>query len=280
LEISSSKLSFRLSLVDIDALKPHEEVIETSVDLLSREIQKEGLVRDPLLVDQEDNVILDGMHRFSSLKTLKCRFAPTCLLDYDNPQIKVGSWSRLFTVDNPAAFATKLLSEAGLDFSTSRTSLKKTSYNPHTIIMTADGTEYFLSEKLDLLEQTQTAVRLEKTLTSRGHAVDYQSEMTATEHLRTGPTNFIICLPIFTRQQIRECGLQNRLLPHKATRHVIPSRPLRVDVPLELLKRSSLTVEEANRELGELLATRRVERKPPGSVVDGRRYQEELLLFS
>ena len=269
-----------MSLVDIDALKPHEEVIETSVRLLSREMQKEGLVRDPLVIDQEDNVILDGMHRFSSLKALKCRYAPSCLIDYDSPQIKVGSWFRLFAVDDPAGLATKLLSEAGLDFSTTRTSPRKAIYNPHTIILTADGAEYSLPEKLDLLEQTRTAVSLEKILTSEGHAVDYQSEIAAAEHLRTGPTNFIICLPIFTKQQIRECGLQNRLLPHKVTRHVIPSRPLRIDVPLSLLKRSSVPVEETNRELGELLAAKHVERKAPGSVVDGRRYQEELLVFS
>lgn len=269
-----------MSLVDIDALKPHEEVIETSVRSLSKEMQEEGLVRDPLVVDQEENVILDGMHRLSSLKALKCKFAPCCLLDYDSPQVKVGSWFRLFAVDDPSAIAAKLLSEARLDFSTTKTSPEKTTYNPHTIILTADGFEYLLSEKLDVLEQTRTAVRLEKILTSKGHAVDYQSEITATEHLRTGPTNFIICLPIFTKQQIRECGLQNRLLPHKVTRHVIPSRPLRIDVPLGLLKRSSATLEGANRELGELLAARHVDRKAPGSVVDGRRYQEELLVFS
>jgi hypothetical protein len=280
LEISSSNLSFRLSLVDIEVLKPHEEVIEASVRGLSQAMRAEGFVRDPLIVDQEDNIILDGMHRFSSLKALKCRFAPCCLLNYDSPKIKIGSWFRLFMVNNPASLAEKLLSEAKLDFSTKETSLEKMSYDPHTIILTGKGTEYSLPETLDLLEQTRTAVRLEKTMTAKGHRVDYLSEIVAMEHLRSGSANFIISLPIFTKQQIREFGLQERLLPHKATRHVIPSRPLGIDVPLELLMRPSISVEEANRELGELLSTRHVERKAPGSIVDGRRYQEELLVFS
>jgi len=269
-----------LSLVDIDALKPHEEVIEASVRALSNDMQTEGLVRDPLIVDQEDDVILDGMHRFNSLKALKCRFAPCCLLNYDSPQIKIGSWFRVYVVNDPTGLADKLLSGTGLKFSTHEATVGKMSYNPHTILLTGNGVEYSLPESLDLLEQTRTAVRLEKTMTAKGHNVDYLSEIVAMEHLKSGSGNFVICLPIFTKQQIREFGLQNRLLPYKVTRHVIPSRPMRIDVPLELLKRPRVPLEEANREFGEMLATRHVERKAPGSIVDGRRYQEELLVFS
>ncbi len=122
-----------MSLVDIDALKPHEEVIEASVRALSNEMQTEGLVRDPLIVDQEDDVILDGMHRFNSLKALKCRFAPCCLLKYDSPQIKIGSWFRVYVVNDPAGLADKLLSETGLNFSAHEATAEKMSYSPHTI---------------------------------------------------------------------------------------------------------------------------------------------------
>jgi hypothetical protein len=58
---------------------------------------------------------------------------------------------------------------------------------------------------------------------------------------------------------------------------VIPSRPLGVNVPLDLL--INHTHEEATEKLDQLLSSRHVSRKPPGSVVDGRRYQEELLVF-
>ena len=70
LEISSSTLSFRLSLVELEKLKPHEEVIEKVVQALSEEIRDTRVVHDPLMVDQDDYVILDGMHRYNSLKQL------------------------------------------------------------------------------------------------------------------------------------------------------------------------------------------------------------------
>jgi hypothetical protein len=89
--------------------------------------------------------------------------------------------------------------------------------------------------------------------------------------------DIVIPVPIFSKTEIRETAKLGRLLPHKVTRHIIPSRPLRIDVPLDLL--ISYTREEANEKLEQLLSSRRVNLKPPGSVVDGRRYQEELLVF-
>jgi hypothetical protein len=89
--------------------------------------------------------------------------------------------------------------------------------------------------------------------------------------------DIVIPVPIFSKMEIRETATLGRLLPHKVTRHIIPSRPLRLGVPLDLL--ISHSREEANEKLKQLLSSRRVKLKPPGSVVDGRRYQEELLVF-
>ena len=60
----------------------------------------------------------------------------------------------------------------------------------------------------------------------------------------------------------------------------MPSRPLKVDVPLKMLTDPTVSREEADRKLGELLTKRQVELKPPGSIIDGRRYEEELLIFT
>jgi hypothetical protein len=267
-------------MVEVDELKPHEEVVDPIVVSLAGKIQSQGQLRDPLMVDQEDYVVLDGMHRFSSLKLLKCRFIPCCLLDYSSPQIKVGSWFRLFRVDEAELLAETLLTEGGLDHSKQHLDFGAMNYNSQAIILTENGTEFILPEPIDPIERARTAVRLEKAMVKRGHAVTYLSETAAVRELKSGEVNFVISIPIFTKQQIREFGLEGRLLPHKVTRHVIPSRPLGVNVPIKLLTDSAISREEADRKLGELLAARRVERKPAGSLVDGRRYEEELLVFS
>jgi hypothetical protein len=280
LEISSSNLTFHLSLVDINSLKPHEEVMGPLVESLADSMRTQGIVRDPLIVDQDKYVILDGMHRFSSMKVLKCRFAPCCLVDYDNPLIKVGSWFRLFALEESESFARNLLTENNLSYVEEKANLDQTSANSHAIIFTKSGIRYSLPQVCDPIELTRTAAKLEKAITMRGHHVDYLSETVTFQNLRSGNVDLVIVVPIFTKQQIGEFGLRGLLLPHKVTRHVMPSRPLRIDIPLNMLRAQNTSQAEADREFRELLSSRDVQRKPPGSVVDGRRYEEELLVFA
>jgi len=279
MEISSSTLAFKLSLIEIGELKPHEEVVEKSVEQLANKIMSQAVVRDPLLVDQESLVILDGMHRLSSLKTLKCCFAPCCLLDYDNERIKVGSWYRLFNVDRADKVAEEILKTNALDYSKQKTTFTKISNNPQAIVMTVDGSTYSVPDA-DPVKEARTAVLLEKEMVKTGHRVEYLSEEMAIQHLRSREVTLVIATPIFTKEQIRRCGINRNLLPHKVTRHVIPSRPLNINVPLSLLRDPGISRCEANLKLKEILSLRRMTSKPPGSVVEGRRYEEELLVFS
>lgn len=279
LEISSSKLSFRIAMIDLDELKPHEEVIESVVASLAKDFANEEKIRDPLIVDRDDYVILDGMHRFSSLKLLRCSFIPCCLVDYTSALITVGSWFRTFNVNEAEHLAQELLDENQLTYSKTNFDLSNMSYNPDIIALTKSGTAYSWPET-DPIKRSRTAVRLEIAMVKEGHAVTYLSEIDAFQQLRSGRRDFVIPVPILKKEQIREIALMGRLLPHKVTRHVIPSRPLSIDVPLELLTDHSISSKEASRKLGEFLAHKHFELKPAGSVVDGRKYEEELLVFS
>ena len=277
MEISSSSLDFRLSLMDVNGLRPHEEVIDQAVRSLANEMRVEGQVRDPLIVDQDELVILDGMHRYSALKNLKCRFAPCCLVDYDSPLVKVGAWYRLFNVSEAESFAERILSENNLAYSKIES---KDEIDPQAVLLTKNRCEFLLTKAMEPIERARTAVQLEKLVTKANHRVEYLSEMVAIQRLRSGDVNLVITVPVFSKQQIRRFCQQAVLLPHKTTRHIIPSRPLHVNVPLKMLIDPRLTQTEADRMLGDLLAKRQVDRKPPGSVVDGRKYEEELLDFA
>jgi hypothetical protein len=266
-------------LVNVEELKPHEEVIEKTVATLAKEIEKEGRVRDPLMVDRDDYVILDGMHRHSSLKLLKCRFVPCCLLDYVNPQIKVGAWFRMFNANDARGLAERMLSETKLNYSKRQESPVEMNYDAESVILTNDGTVFTFPPALRPLERSRIAVDIEKRMVKEGYEVAYHSETVAMQRLKSGDRNFMIALPLFAKNQIREFALGGQLLPHKVTRHVIPSRPLAIDVPLQLLMNQAISQPEADRKLGELLAGRTVERRPAGSVIDGRHYDEELLIF-
>jgi hypothetical protein len=275
LEFSSTNLNFKIALLELTVLKPHEEVIASLVRKLSNEMESEGEVKDPLIIDEKDHVILDGMHRFNSFKSLKCRFAPCCLLDYDNPEIKVESWYRVFGIQESEKFVEQLLGELAVNYRQSKDSI-----DGSEIILASEGTRYVPTQPTDDVQAARRAVELEKATVLKGYKVEYQPSIIAIQRWKSGNAGFVIPLPTFTKSRIRELGEKKILLPHKSTCHVIPSRPLRVDVPLSLLKNEKITPAEANVQLAELLSSRKVDRKPPGSIVDGRRYEEELLVFT
>ena len=242
---------------------------------LANEIQIQNEVRDPLIVDREALVILDGMHRYNALKRISCRLAPTCLVDYDDERIKVGAWYRVLKVDRSDSVATEALEAQHLNYN-KRELIKFNRIDLANAAIITEESVFELTDYVDANSKLEWAVKLERFMARRGFSVQYAAENIISETV-TSNANVIIPVPIFTKAQIRETARSARLLPHKVTRHVIPSRPLRLDVPLDLLRDHGL--EEANERLNELLSTRHIDRKPPGSIVDGRRYQEELLVF-
>ena len=272
MDINSSTLSFRITLIDIDDLRPHEEIIEQLVTELAKSIQNQAEVRDPLIVDERSLVILDGMHRYNALKKLGCRHAPACLVEYDDQRIAVGAWFRFFNVNDPDSLAKATLEALNQKH-------EQTKRSPQNLLRFAIITKqsnFALTVESDRLAKSQLAVKIERYISGQGQYCEYGADDTAEQRLNSN-ANMVIPVPIFSKTEIRETATAGRLLPHKVTRHIIPSRPLGLNVPLDLLV--NYTREEASEKLDHFLSSRHVDRKPPGSVVDGRRYQEELLVF-
>lgn len=76
---TDSKL--KLALLPIDDLKPHEKGLSLYLQLLRREILRDGVLKCPIIADEESHVILDGMHRWLALKSLGYTEIPVILVD-------------------------------------------------------------------------------------------------------------------------------------------------------------------------------------------------------
>jgi hypothetical protein len=85
------KSDFKIVLVPIDKLKPHEKGSPLYLALLKQEIAKDGVLRYPIVADETTHVILDGTHRWLALKSLGYTLIPAMLVDaFHNPKIHVG----------------------------------------------------------------------------------------------------------------------------------------------------------------------------------------------
>ncbi len=85
--------------------------------------------------------------------------------------------------------------------------------------------------------------------------------------------------PKVEKHHIIDIVKAGKVFTFKATRHIIPARPLGVDIPLSPLKDQDISVENANRKLSELLKAKVLRRFSPGQIWWGRRYDGALYVF-
>ncbi|MFH0971908.1 MAG: ParB N-terminal domain-containing protein [Candidatus Micrarchaeota archaeon] len=81
----------KYTLMSIRRLKSHEQIQPDRLAKLILRIQKDGMLKKPILVDGKNHVILDGHHRAESLKRLKLKKIPAILVDYSSRAIKLAS---------------------------------------------------------------------------------------------------------------------------------------------------------------------------------------------
>lgn len=84
-----------LELIDVDRLRPHEEILPDRLPEVRQQITEDEAVDYPILVDDEFYVILDGHHRYQVLKDLGVRRVPVVKIPYTDD-----GWVQLETRPN------------------------------------------------------------------------------------------------------------------------------------------------------------------------------------
>lgn len=276
--IRHDKVDLGIYLSPSNTLFMHEETISDRVAELKDSFLRDGVVKDPVVVDANSCVVLDGMHRVAALRELRCFCIPVCAVDYLNPSIKVGVWYRTLSGRlSPTQFEAAL-SSSGLRFERSLFDLTSVMENPHLATIFASGECFGLgADGRQVYEVLKTAERCARQL---GLTVTFETERDALDMLVNKKIDAILTLPKIDKASVREAGLTGQLLPHKVTRHVIPARPLGVNIPLRTLTDASTRLEEANRRFIAGLQARKITRRPSRTVIEDRCYEEETFIFN
>ncbi|MFQ6129021.1 MAG: ParB N-terminal domain-containing protein [Thermoplasmata archaeon] len=85
-------MRYRFEITDIAILHSHEAIDPEMLDYLAKQIAEDGVLIKPIIVDDNDFVILDGHHRLEALKKLGCTRIPVYLVDYMDGAIEVVTW--------------------------------------------------------------------------------------------------------------------------------------------------------------------------------------------
>lgn len=272
--ITGAKIPILLALKRIDDLRPHEETVKEDLDGIVKALKHGPVLRHPIIADSESGAVLDGTHRLAALKQLGCHSIPAALTDYQNALIEVDRWFRTFKLPNPSKFMKSLeeLSPATLSSSEADNSLLNRS--SYATLCDDQKCLAFRSKEKSPLELCRHAFALEK-LARDSHATTAYVDKCDTENL--SPSTLTMSTIRLEKREVVESCLNHQLFPPKSTRHLIPSRPLGINIPLQLLKETDFA--GAEREFEKRLAVMTVKRLPEGSMVGSRRYMEEVILF-
>jgi len=69
----------KIKIIKNNLIKQHERIRKSHLSELIREIKHDGFVRNPIIVDKNTMIILDGHHRFSAIKSLGLTSSPVYL---------------------------------------------------------------------------------------------------------------------------------------------------------------------------------------------------------
>jgi len=279
--VADKRVNLDIAIVDVESLHMHEETVPELVDQLVRSFRSDECVKHPIIVDKESMVVLDGVHRVVALRRLGVRRVPACLIDYNNPAIEVLSWYRSITgVSKPQELFSQV-KKAGCNVrQVGEFHRKKLGVPPIVALLKFPNQTFLVNCIFSSLSKAYDLIgHIEERLIAAGFTVRYETERDALQNLQEGQVDAVLCTPVISKEEIIKSALSGRVLAWKATRHVIPARPLNVNVPLGLLRNKEKSLAEVNIDLRRLLRSRIMKRLPSGSVVDGRRYEEELYVF-
>ncbi len=270
-----------LAIVPLDSVLLHEEIEEKRVERLIERLREDRVLRNPPITTEvrapqgwSRYVVLDGASRTSALRRLKIPDIVVQIVDYHSPLIHLQSWNHLLLDVDPAKLRTEIMAIPNLDLvemdeATARDKLERREIICYLLF--SDGCVEGVVCPADQYSQARALGTLVKGY--EGKAALYRVSTTDLEELaaRHRKMSAVVVFPKYKPDEILRLALNGARVPMGITRHIIPGRALRINLPLEILE-SNQSLVEKNVWLDEWMQAKIRDRQV-------RFYQEPVFLF-
>ncbi len=285
--INAKALKLKLEVVPLDALCQHEQTFPWLEDKLKLEFSNWANLQNPIIVD-ENLIVLDGNHRASVFKALNYKYMLVCKIDYYHETACLRYWFRRLSNIKGIETVKPIVEGLGgrLREIENKVGLEKTleddcfSYGIQTANLYAA-----LGFPKDIVYDSISAYgvleKIQNRLIENGIKLEYIPCQYVHDHQfceQLKDEEMLIWTPQITKEMVVEAARREKLFPPKSTRHLIPARPLNVNIPIFWFN-ENISLEEINRRVCEFLENKKLKRFGPGQVIDGRYYEEELFVF-
>jgi hypothetical protein len=269
-----------LSIVPLENVLLHEEIERRRVDALVRRLKEDRTLKNPPIVTQAHAasgtcyVVLDGASRTTALRSLEIPHALVQIVDYHSPEVRLESWNHFLLDLTPAQLRRELdevacVAMVEMDEGQARRELEAREILAY--VKFSDGRLAGLRCSSDLAEQAHALNEVVRSYEAKVEL--YRVATTDLEQLIADPKRLaaVMVFPRYRPEEIVQLALDGARVPMGITRHIIPGRALRVNLPLEVLEGPE-PLAEKNAWLDQWLRDKMRERHV-------RFYQEPVFLF-
>ena len=285
--IETGRLKLELEVVRVDSLFQHEEILPHVANRLIFEFKNWANLQNPIIVDKS-NIVLDGNHRVFVFKKLKFKYISVCKVDYFNEATQLRYWFRLLGRIENLDYLRQIVADmkGRLQQVNDKEALKK-ALDRNSFYCGIQQGDYcaFISfgddRVMDAVSAYDVLETIQNRLIEKGINLEYIPCQSAYERKfcdKLKKDEMMIWTPQITKEMVVDAAINEKIFAPKTTRHIIPSRPLNVNVPLHWFK-EELSLEAINKRFSEFLETKNLKRFGPGQIIDGRYYEEELFVF-
>lgn len=252
----------RIVPVEIRTLKHYEDPSRAEISKLTYSLGSAKFIRDPIIVDQDLELLIDGHHRAAAFQWLGRTIIPAFTVPYLSDSVQVRQWRYSVNASAKsvrAAFSTFNAEDSG---------------RFEVVARSSSGQEIVVSRH----EYAMTAARyLEHVLlflSAGGHSIQITGGTVA--DVGCDLESIIISLgkPVGKTEVLDAISL-GLLYPQQVNRHIVDCRPLGLNFPLDLAANPT----EFRAFCDGILRLRQPRLVQGPSVVDGRFYEERTLQF-
>ncbi|MDR7416632.1 MAG: hypothetical protein QN193_09395 [Armatimonadota bacterium] len=227
-----------LAFVPTEDVLLHEECDPERVARLCERLREEGVLRNPPIAARLGSraVVLDGANRTEALRELGACYVLLQRVDYEDPAVELRTWRHLVT-EVPPDLEDRLRELMPVERMEHREAVRALEEGRILAYMWRPEGTLGLPRGADLLEDVARLRALVAAYkgTARIHRVlGEDPEVLAREY---GEVGMLVVFPTFAKREILEMAHNGLKLPTGITRHVIPGRALRVNMPLERMLR-------------------------------------------
>jgi len=242
-----------LKVMPVSELNVHEQISLEHMKMLKRLFTTTKIFTNPIIVDEKSLNVLDGTHRLIALKELGYKNILCQMVDYSSKEIKLGTWFPAFKFKKPAeGFVLKHEGEYGHSFEEGMKMLEKNEA-AFMLVQMQGGKKrcaVFKTKKPTLKEFYAAQESIISDMEKMNYVIYIPDEL-AEGYLKEGYN--VLYRRGYTKKEVLDSVKNNKPLPAKSTRHVIPDRLLGANIPMEYLV---VDTEKAQEELVKIIEKR------------------------